>query len=167
MKNSNLEDIISINEKLTIEKLNFINAFENEKIEIKNQVHYQSVLNMVDGLIKIKNKRDTKEYKILLLEYFNEIKTKKFPLQKLDSMVLFNEYLFPPSKYLMGRGNFRSKADLKRLMIFGLIFDLILFLIIKKHLPFYVPFISILLIMRGYRKQKKAIKEKRFFNSNY
>jgi hypothetical protein len=72
-----------MNDEILQEKLeSFKNRFSSESDEIKNQVHYQSVINITTQLVKIVNKKETEPYKLASLGFFDNIEKLDFPLGK-------------------------------------------------------------------------------------
>ena len=156
-----------IDEILKNKKLEFRTEFESETTKIKKQLHYFSVINMIDAILTIKNKRVSKPYKENICNYIDTVINIDLPIDKLTSLELFNRYLFSTSKYLMYKSDFTSNTDFQRTIIFGILIDLIFSWILITNLGFYFPIFSIILTYKGYKKKKKNIKDKKYFNVNY
>ncbi len=155
------------NTNITNKKNQFINHFKKVDDKLKKQIHYNSVLNITDGLLRIKNKRDSRDYLELVSEYFEVIENIELPINKLASLKLFNKYLYEPSKYLMFKGNFISNTDFQRVTFFGFVLDLILFFLGYLESIFFVPIFTMIFFIIGFLKKRKAIKEGRFFNNRW
>lgn len=155
------------NEALKNTKEDFIARFENESEEIKKQVHYQSVLNMVEAFLALKNKRDSRSYKENLVHYMNQVLDLNFPVDKLTSLKLFNLYLHPAAKYLMYKSDFTSNTDFQRSIGLGFLLDLLMYWLIFSDVKFLIPIFTVLFLIKGYRKKKASIKSHRYFNTFY
>ena len=141
--------------------------FEIETDQIKKQVHYQSVLNMSEALLKIKNKRESKEHKQTLYNYFQKVSSMNFPLDKVSSLTLWHEYLFPLSLYLMTKADFTSSADLQRNFLWGILCDLVVGGLFFFQLGLYFPLFTLFFVIRAHRKRNNSIKNNKYFGVNY
>ena len=156
------------NEVLKEKLKSFINRFESESERIKSQVHYQSVLNITNALIKIHNKEESENPKQMLSEFINQALEIDLPLGKLESLDLYNKYLLKSGQYLIRYKDFRTNAGvLHKNIIAGIIVDSIVFYFFKDKLPFYFPIFTLILGIAGYRWKKITIKENRYFGSGY
>ncbi|SEA75450.1 hypothetical protein [Psychroflexus halocasei] len=154
-------------EALLNKKEAFILRFGEEVDDVKRQVHYQSVINMTDALLNIKNKRESDLYKQKIYEYFEEISNYSLPIDQLSSLKLFREYLQEISLYLMSKANFRSTTDFQRAIIWGIIFDLLLFLIFSSIFGYFLPIFTLFFGLKAYSENKTALKENRYFGRRY
>ena len=155
------------NEILSGKRDSFISRFEKESNKIKRQVHFQSVLNMTDALLLIKNKRESESHKQLLDNYFQEVSALEFPIDKLSSLKLYNIYLFPISLYLMRKADFRSSANLEMNLIWGILLDIGLFWLFFSKIGFYFPVFTLFFVYRAYKLKKNAIRNNKYFNTYY
>ena len=141
----------------------FIFRFESETNEIKKQVHFYSVQNIMYGFIKIWNKPECEKHISQITEYLKELKEIDYPIEKSICAYQYKKYLYPGGSYLILNKDFITKASFKAFIIWGLILDISLYFISNIYLNFYFPFFTPLFTLIGYLKQKKAIKEKRIF----
>tara|TARA_R110000823_G_scaffold309545_2_gene433853 strand:- start:33205 stop:33681 length:477 start_codon:yes stop_codon:yes gene_type:complete len=141
----------------------FVRRFESETDQIKKQVHFNSVQNITNGLIKIWNKPECEKLISQLQEYFREIKSMNYPIDKIISASQYKNYIYPAGSYLIFNKSFITKASFKAFIIWGLIFDIVFYFISNMYLNFYFPFFTPLFTLLGWLKQRKAIKEKRIF----
>ena len=155
------------NEILKEELESFIMRFEYESDEIKRQIHYQSVINITEQLIKIVNDNETEEYKLAGVEYFNNIQKIDFPLGNIESMNLYKSYIQKSSKLLIPRKDFRSSADILKYIILGILLDIGIYYFTKTILPFYLPVSTLILTFLGYRSRSKKKNMKKYFAIGY
>jgi len=141
----------------------FIIRFESESVQIKKQVHFNTVQNITNGLIKIWNKPEVEKLISQIQEYFREIKDINYPIDKTISAFQYKNYLYPAGSYLIFNKSYITKASFKAFIIWGLLLDIAFYFISNIYLDFYFPFFTPLLTFSGWQKQGKAIKEKRIF----
>ena len=141
----------------------FIIRFESETEHIKKQVHFNSVQNITNGLIKIWNKPECEKLISQIREYFREIKSMNYPIDKIISASQYKNYIYPAGSYLIFNKSFITKASFKAFIIWGVILDIAFYLVSNIYVNFYFPFFTPLLTFFGWLKQRKAIKEKRIF----
>ncbi len=154
-----------MNNKVILEKglEEFIIRFESETDQIKKQVHFYSVQNITNGLIKIWNKPECENFIIQITEYWKEIKGIDYPIEKNVCAYQYKKYLSPSGSYLILNKDFITKANFKAYIIWGLILDTVFYFVSDRYLNFYFPIFTPLLTFLGYFKQKKAIQQKKIF----
>ena len=153
-----------LKEKLEV----FKKRFELESEKIKNDIHYQSILNITNSLSRINNKKESEEHKQLLSEFLDQVLEIDLPLGKMESLDLYNKYIHKPGQYLIRQKDFRTNAGvLLKNVIMGIILDIIVFYFFNDKLPFYFPIFTLILGIAGYRWKRIAIKENRYFGIGY
>lgn len=73
------------NETLKEKLEEFINLFEHETEEIKEQVNYNSTLNIMNELLKFHHNKESEKYKSLMVEYIDVLKVTDLPTGKNTS----------------------------------------------------------------------------------
>ncbi len=141
----------------------FLFRFESETNEIKKQVHFYSVQNIIYGFIKMWNKPECEKFIFQLTEHLKEIKEIEYPIEKSICAYQYKKNLYPGGSYLILNKGFITKVSFKAFIIWGLILDILFYFLSNIYLNFYLPFFTPFLTFLGYLKQKKAIKEKRIF----
>lgn len=157
----------SIDDELEFNLSSFINKYDQESIETKKMVHYYSVINISNGLLSMKNKRDSLKYKKKLVEYVKQVNEGVIPNDKIESLLDFKQYLIESGRYLMYKKNFKSNTDFQRNLFFGFLLDIALYFLGFLKSVFFIPIFTILFFIIGYRQKTKAKNENRFFNQHW
>jgi len=84
------------NETLKEKLEQFINLYESETEEIKEQVNYNSTLNITNQLLKFHHNKESEKYKVLIAEYIDELKTTDLPTGKIPALELYKKYIQEP-----------------------------------------------------------------------
>ncbi len=153
-----------MNEKIEKEINNFVLVLENKNKKEKRLYHYQSVLNISHGLMKLSNANNHHAFKELILEYFSLIKKLDYLVSQKESLIYYKKYILPIGKHLIENNGFRTKADIFKYVSIGLAFDLALFQFFTNK--FYPIFILIFYLI-GYIKQKEKIKKNKLFSIHW
>ena len=156
------------NEKLK-EKLNeFKKLLESENNETRKQVHYNSTFNIVNELLKFKKIERAEKFKILMIEYIDELNATDLPLGKIRSAELYKKYVLKSGQFLIHERDFRPKGiNILKYLVLGIILDVLAYYFFNNSLPFYFPVITILLILFGIFRERKLISERKCFGINY
>tara|TARA_Y100000034_G_C6717097_1_gene317072 strand:- start:174 stop:635 length:462 start_codon:yes stop_codon:yes gene_type:complete len=150
-----------INHQLEEKLTDFISKLEEDN-ELKKNYHFNSVINLTIGIIK-HNNEEANEMKSLLLKYFNKIQYEK--LNKLESIVLFEKYILPLSRFMIKTEKYGTKSNLLIYLSIGLILDVLTWLsnIIGPFLPlFLITFCAL-----GFYSRQQKIKKGKFFAMNW
>ncbi|QNJ98159.1 hypothetical protein ALE3EI_1603 [Constantimarinum furrinae] len=154
-----------LNKSVLQEKLKeFIHNNESQSDFSKRRIHYNSTINITNGLLRTWDKSKFEEYEKNLLTYFSLIKDQEFPLEKGQSIYNYHEFLLPVGRYLISKMNFISKANLKVAIIFGLFLDILFYFLSTKFEFLYFPLFTLILTIIFFYKQRLAIKEERMFS---
>ena len=141
----------------------FILEFENAPEKIKELLHYQSVINASNKIIRFNNS-EANALKDKLIEYFELVKEIYFSIdennyseiqkQKMESRKRYNKYIYPVGSHLMFESEFRTKLPIGFYVFIGIIADLIIYYNFTKEI---VPLATIVFIGIGilFRKNKK------------
>ena len=155
---------LNIDEKIKDEQLNFISNIKDMDNDEKRLYHFNSVLNLSNGIIKY-NDADSNSLKKLIIKYFEEINDLKDSLiDKKQSFYFYREYLLPIGRHLIKKADYRTKSDILKYIILGFILDLIVFIFIMNR--YYIIFTFIFLLM-GYFSRKRKIKKNKFFSTHW
>ncbi len=153
-----------MNERIKKERLKFISNLERRDRSEKKLYHYHSVLNLSNGIIKY-NDINSNSSKELIIKYFGEINELKDSLiDREQSFYFYKEYLLPVGRVLIKKADFRTKGDILKYIVLGIILDLIIFGFLLKS--FYVVFTFIFLLI-GYLRRKEKIRKNKFFSVNW
>lgn len=155
---------LNLNEKIKKDLSIFISNIEDFDLSEKRLYHYHSVLNLSNGIIRY-NDINSNFSKELIIKYFEEInELKDSLLDREQSFYLYGEYLLPVGRQLIKKADFRTKADVFKYIVVGIILDLIIFGFLVKS--FYVVFTFIFLLI-GYLRRKEKIRKNKFFSVNW
>ena len=155
-------------DEILAEKLeSFKNRFASESNEIKNQVHYQSVINITSQLVKIANKKETEPYKLASFAFFDNIEKLDFPLGKSESMELYKNYVLYTGQYLIRKKDFRSSWDILKYIGIGILADFIAYYLTKSMLGFYLPVFTLIFVILGLRSQRTKKIKMQYFGIGY
>tara|TARA_R110000787_G_scaffold22308_6_gene64948 strand:- start:1148 stop:1612 length:465 start_codon:yes stop_codon:yes gene_type:complete len=143
---------------------NFISRFEKENENVKKLIHYNSVKNITNQILILKNKKNTQKYKESIQSYLDEIELMSSPIDKLISKFLYHEYIFESGRFLMYKGNFKTNGNLFFVLFLGIIIDSIIYFL---GFRFYFPIFTLIFFIYGLTIRKKAINENRYFIRNW
>ena len=153
---------MDINEILENKLYEFTYILENKNESERKLYHYQSVLNLVNGLLLVGHKSSLL-LKNLMLEYFKSVEDLNYLMDQKNSLQFYKNYLLPVGQYLAEARGFRSKSDLLKYIILGLVIDFSIYYIFELKLFVFTP--SLFLI--GYSKLKRKRKNNEFFSINW
>ena len=147
-----------MNEIIEKELSNFILNLEMRSIAEKKLFHYQSVLNLSNGLMELGNS-SSKSFKELLITYFKSVNDLNYLIDKEKSSALYKNHLLPIGRHLIEKKNFGSNGDIIKYILLGFILDSIMYYFFKTYFLF-----SIVLIFIGYFRRKKKKEEKKYIS---
>ncbi|KRO67786.1 MAG: hypothetical protein ABR84_03455 [Cryomorphaceae bacterium BACL21 MAG-121220-bin10] len=122
--------------------------------------HYRSTINLTNGLLSLNNS-ETELFKRYILEYFTSVKSINGLITLETSLSLYKNYLLPVGQYLIKKKEFRTRLDIVKYILSGILFDCILLYF------FNFCFTTPLFILIGFIKIRKKIKKKQFFSINW
>ncbi|WP_416442724.1 hypothetical protein ACH3O9_17900 [Leeuwenhoekiella sp. A16] len=153
---------------ILIEKLEFFrNRFESEDNEIKNQIHYQSVINVTTQLLKIANKIQTEPYRLAGVNFFDHIEKIDFPLGKSESLELYKNYILYTGRYLIRKKDFRTGADIGKYLIGGILLDSIAYYFTRSMFSFYFPIFTLIFGLLGLKSRRSKKNKMQYFSIGY
>ena len=152
-----------MNEKINKEKEEFVITLKNMSTVEKKKYHYHSVINLSNGLILLNNNDSHQPFKELILEYFNLIKELNYLVSQKESLIYYKKYILPIGQHLTKHSGFRTKWDILKYIIAGIVVDFMFFYFFKSYYFIATP----ILFFIGYLKQKKIIREKKLFSINW
>lgn len=158
-----LQNIVEFDENIKVALREFINTTSEKSKYQKRLFHFHSVINLAEGLVQLKNDDLNEPYKVLMMDYFEQIKNDNYQIGHPDSLNYFNKYLLPIGKHMIRQQQFGSNLIILKYFFIGLIMDIVLSLIIDKTLIVFLPSLTILFFFR----RKFKIKQKRFFSINW
>lgn len=126
-------------------------------------VHYNSVINITNGLLSLNNSADHKEMKALMIQYFVELEDKDYILSDYESLNIYKDKLLPMGQHLIKYKGFRTKLDFIRYFILGIVIDSLIFIIFKR----FFMFGTITMLILGRYRQKQKIKNGKIFNLHW
>lgn len=154
---------IDINNKIQDELSLFISNLENrDKVE-KNFHHYRSVVNLANGLLLVGDYSSIAQKKSIL-NYLEAVKDLDYMIDQHNSLELYKNFILPVGQYLTKRRNFRSKWDILKYLVVGIIIDLVLMNFVLK--TNYFVFTPVLVIL-GYIRRKIKIKKNEYFSIHW
>ena len=138
-------------------------SLDNEEME-KSMIHYKSVLNVSNCLIKY-NDDNAKYLKKKLIDYMDLIKkTECNDLDDLESLKLFRDYILPSAKYLYNKEKFVYHAQLFITTIMGFVIDLCIYYFIT---DFFIPIFTLSTYFIALDKRKQAKIRKKYAGKYY
>ncbi len=152
-----------MNEKIKKEREKFVSILENRNNEEKKLHHYQSILNISNGLISLSDSSSHYPIKELMLEYFNLIKEFDYLVSQKESLVYYKKYILPIGQHLIESNGFRTKWDIFKYIFVGLIFDIIFQFFTNRFYPIFIIIFSLI----GYLRRKERIKKNKFFSIHW
>lgn len=156
------------NEALRVKLEEFINLFESETEEIKEQVNYNSTLNITNQLLKFHNNTESETYKVLIAEYVDELKTTDLPTGKIPALELYKKYILEIGRFLIRERDFSHKGTNKiKYTSLGIVLDILVYYFFNSKLPFYFPIFTLIFTFLGIKRTQKAIADKKIFGHRY
>lgn len=136
--------------------------------DIAKLTHLYSLHNLVSGINNEYESNIVHKLKESLYEYINILKALNAPISKLESANFYKKYIYPSGYQLERKGKIYSKYRWHLNIIIGIIFDLICYVLLQQFFKtIYIPIFSIVFIVRGVKKKKKAIAEGKYYASGY
>ena len=153
-----------VNDLLDQQLGKFIENLNGSEKSKRDYFHYRSVIN-IGRAIKLYNNEKVEGLKEGLLEYLFEVEEMDYaPAEKMQSALMYKEYIYPVGSFLIYRKGFITRAGLKFFVLYGIIIDGILAFLIKGY---YYPVFIVIFFVWGYYKQKTAEKENKLFSINW
>ncbi|MDA9970483.1 hypothetical protein N9E56_01470 [Flavobacteriaceae bacterium] len=153
---------MNINEILKNKLNNFTRILENKNESERKLYHYRSVLNLVNGLLLVGHKNSL-SLKKLMIEYFKSLEELNYLMDQTNSLQFYKNYLLPVGQYLAEARGFRSKSDIFKYIILGLVIDFSVFFIFEFKLFGF----TLVLFLIGYNKLRRKKKSNKFFSINW
>ena len=153
-----------LNDLLDQQLEKFIENLNGSEKSKRDYFHYRSVINIARA-IKFYSNEKAQGLKKGLVEYLFEVEEMDYtPAEKIQSALMYKEYIFPVGSFLIYRKGFITRAGFKFFILYGIIIDGILAYLVKGY---YYPIFIVIFLVWGYYKQKTAEKENKLFSINW
>jgi len=127
------------------EKMQYLNT--NLTHNQKKYINYRSFENFIFHFEKLNDSRKIK-VKGLLNEYFEAIDQMNFNFDGKTGLELAIKYLYPLEEIYASDLGFKEDMSIRRVIVFGVLADSILFIIGMLKFVYYIPIVTLILFGR-------------------
>ena len=153
--------------QVTVHLFLYSNYSKTNSYNIDKRIHYKSLLNISKGIFEVYQSKKCEELKDLLVQYINILETVDQPISKLESLTLYNSYIYPVAYHLERKLGYIAVYNLHMKVGIGIILDVILWYILLSKVFYFLPVFTILLYIKGRNTVSKAKKEGKYFAEGY
>ena len=155
---------MNLSKQIQVHREKFIKHFQDKPEDIRRFYHYGSVLNLSSEIIKYSNP-ELDPLKKKIITFFNKVEESGYSISdRYEIGKLYHNNLLAVGNYFIKNQKFRTKMDLYKNLIFGILLDVGIYFLVPNY---YYPVFSLLFYVRGFHKHKKSIKNNKFFSYHW